>query len=347
VEQDGRYWPGKETDARMGHRMFFSTNGSSDPDSITITLHANKFYYTGPAASGPAAGGIGAGLLEKASARLVRIVGNEFTNTVFHMLANNSGSLEITNNTFSYSRDMGKRGIDVGYNHNTPWDQVPGYLYVYGNTFTSTTTQSAPAIAALQGAHGLLLTTTIENNNVAGFTTAIRFENANRPHHWRIVGNTTLGTWMDASSTAPDLEMHDNGVVVHSWYKFTDRLWGRSTTEGYAGGYQFYPNVFHVAGAAFNSSHVEIYRCRMSTSPYRHFLTTDPWCNGDPNPQRESHGMYGIRVGDQGSYPGTVALHRLSHPGGDIHFSANAAEIADITSNQNWVDEGAIAYVWP
>lgn len=345
VEQDGRSWPGHWEDPSgvAGHKMFFSDNPSSDPDSITIFLRNNRFTYTGSSSAG-----IGVGLVHKGSARLVEIDRNTFSNTVFEMMANNSGSVRITNNELSFTANARRRAMHVGYNHNAPWDQVAGYAHVAGNRVTSWAAQDQAAIEVHQGAWGLALTSTIENNTIRGFPTAIRYKNENQAHNWRIVGNTTDGIWENASTWAPNIEIRNNGIGIHSWYKYEDRLWGHDPNEGYAGGYEFSrPNWFYVVGRASSSAYVQIFRCRMSASPYRHFLTTSASCNGDYWAMRETlGGMYGIRPGYQGSFPGVVPLYRLHYPwNGDIYFTADETEKNQIVAD-GWQVQGIIAYVW-
>jgi hypothetical protein len=345
VEQDGRAWPDhwQSPDGIPGHRMFFLDNPTSDPDQITVVLRGNQFTYTGS----PSAG-IGIGLLEKGSTRLMEIDNNTMTNTVIDMAVNNNGAVRVTNNRINLSTNRGRRAIYVGSNHNAPWDPIAGSAYVAGNTLRSTVPQSAAGIEVWQWAWGLALTSTIENNDVRGFATAIRYKNENQAHNWRVVGNSTDGIWENASTWAPNIEIRHNGIGIHSWYKYEDRLWGHDLYEGFPGGYERSRlNWFYVVGSSPSYAYVQIFRCRMSGPPYRHFLTTSTSCNGDYSVAREElGGMYGIRPGYQGSFPGVVPLYRLHYPpNGDIYFTADEAEKNDIVAG-GWQVQGIVAYVW-
>jgi hypothetical protein len=87
----------------------------------------------------------------------------------------------------------------------------------------------------------------------------------------------------------------------------------------------------------------------MSNAPYRHFLTTSALCDGDwaAAAGRETlGGMYGIRAGSQGSFPGVSPLYRLRYPAnGDIYFTADETEKNEIVAG-GWQVQGIVAYVW-
>jgi hypothetical protein len=325
--------------AQPWRSMFALYSTYEDPADITTEVRGNRFTYT--------PNGSGVGVLHKESSLSMIIADNMMVNTVIDMAYNNNGAVQVSNNQMYFHYDTGRPAIYVGSNH-MPNGVAATSTAASGNTVHSYAAQSRAGIEVWQWAWGAALTSTIENNIIRGFPTAIRYRNENQAHNWRIVGNTTDGIWENASTWAPNIEVRNNGIGIHSWYKYEDRLWGHDPNEGYAGGYQLSrPNWFYVVGRAPSSAYVQIFRCKMSQYPYRHILTTSASCNGDYAAVREDlGGMYGIRSGYQGSFPGVVPLYRLRYPGnGDIYFTADESEKNDIVAG-GWQQEGIIAYVW-
>lgn len=346
-------WPGHGAGGLTGVRLFFVANSSTQPDSISVTLRDNELIYTGP--SDPA-NPYTVGLVENTPSALVVLDDNRFSNTIVHMVSANSGSVRVTDNQFDFDREIlvdppqDRRRFAAIHLEGGSYTPKGGALtQVSGNTVRTSVAQNGTAVFVAQNTAGPAMTTRIENNTIRGFPTAIRYRNETQANSWRIVGNTTDGAWwVNQSTFSPVMEMHNNGIGIHSWWKTDDRLWGHDPAEGLAAGYQLSrPNWFYVAGRGPTADYIQLFRCRMDNSPFRHFMSTSSTCEGNSVASRNDlGGIYGIRPGFQSAYPGTVPLYRLTHPGNnDSYVTADEAEKNDIVQS-GWQVQGIIAYVW-
>lgn len=190
---------------RVMFAMLRDCNLLYEPNEQVVTLDGNTFVYTGPV--NPANPAVAVGELRKYSSKWTGVIRNQMTNTVVDMAGNNNGSVDVSENTLSFTRSTGGRpAVFVGSTHRGG-TYSPGEAVVMNNTVTSSVAQgSGAAIKVWQWAWApWIIGNTIRNNVLtnSGFAWNVEFQNDNAAHQWYI--NNNGGRILQTGNTAPYL----------------------------------------------------------------------------------------------------------------------------------------------
>lgn len=176
VTQDGSY----------GAILFGLKNESLAENEVSTLVHNNTFSFTGSS---------GVGMFTKEASESLYFVNNGITNAVIAMdgcygQCQYNGYLEITGNTFHFTRNAGVPVIKAGHT----WFR-PGHIA--GNTFTTTAAQSGAGIHVILNSHPFATSGDLQrvySNQIGSFSPSLIAESSSTtPQTFHMYDNTGTG----------------------------------------------------------------------------------------------------------------------------------------------------------
>jgi parallel beta-helix repeat protein len=163
-------WNNVTQDGSYGTVLFGLKNATLAESEVTTWVHNNTFAFTGAS---------GVGHFTKEASEALYFINNGITNAVIDMdgcygQCQYNGYLEITGNTFHFTRNAGVPVIKVGHT----WFRAG---HVAGNTFTTTTSQTGAGIHVILNSHPWASSGDLQrvyDNQIGGFSPSLVAESS-------------------------------------------------------------------------------------------------------------------------------------------------------------------------